>query len=397
MKKKVAFIVSSLNMGGAQRAVSSIVSNLPEDWDIRLVLNSDKNISYPYKGEIVSLGIDGGGSRTGLLYQTRVFIKRYFYIKKMKKDERFDAVISFLDSANILNILTGKSGKNIISVRNCISKNKSWKYKWIVGPLVRRLYDHADMVVALSDGVKKDLIDNYKIDSDKVITIYNCYNVNDINLASKNNLSLKMDLGSFNVMTAGRLCHQKGQWHLIRAFSEVVKAYPKACLHIFGDGDYKEYLDKLIEDLNLKNNIKIYGYTKDLYSIMGKMELFIFPSLYEGLGNVLIEALCCGLPCISTDYCYGAREVLQLHAKEKYDCVDVEYVDYGVLVPVMSGTQYSSDDELDEKELKLAKAIISMIKDEKLRLLYKEKAVERAYDFSAKTIIPSWIELIENS
>lgn len=397
MKKRVAFIVSSLNMGGAQRAVSSIVSNLPEGWDIRLVLNSDKNISYPYKGEIVSLGIDGGGSRTGLLYQTRVLIKRYFYIKKMKKNEQFDAVISFLDSANILNILTGKSGKNIVSVRDCISKNESWKYKWIVGPLVKRLYNNADVIVALSEGVRQDLIDNYKINPDKVITIYNCYNVDDINRASKCNSPMMVDSGSFNIITAGRLCHQKGQWHLIRAFSEVVKCFPKAYLYIFGDGDYKDYLDKLIADFNLHNHVKIYGYTKDLYSIMGKMNLFVIPSLHEGLGNVLIEALCCGLPCISTDYCYGAREVLQLHAKEKHDCVDVEYVDYGVLVPVMSGTQYSSDDELDEKELKLAKAIISMIKDEKLRLLYKEKAVERAYDFSPKTIIPSWIELIENS
>ena len=393
-KHRVAFIVSSLDMGGAQRAVSNIVINLPDDWDIRLILNTDENIVYPYKGEIVSLGISGGGDRKGLIYQARVWFKRYRYVKKMKKNEKFDAVISFLDSANILNLSTGKSGKIIISVRNCISESKSWKYKYIVSPLIRKKYNNADEIIALSEGVRKDLIDNYGIDANKVTTIYNCYNVEDIFRKSRENASVDVDHNIFNVITAGRLCHQKGQWHLIRAFSDVAHMYPNSQLHIFGDGDLKDYLNQLITDLHLEKNVTVHSYVKDLYAVMGKMDLFVFPSLYEGLGNVLLEAMCCGLPCVASDYKYGAREILCDRPNLNESSNETEYADYGILVPVMSSSQNTAEEELEKNEKILAETILTLAADKNLREKYAEKAKERVKSFSPESIISDWEKII---
>lgn len=393
-KHKIAFIVSSLNMGGAQRAVSNIVMGLSDDWDIRLILNTDENIVYPYKGEIVSLGINGGGDRKGLLYQARVWFKRYRYVKRMKKNEDFDAVVSFLDSANILNLSTGRSGKNIVSVRACLSQNKTWKYKYIVGPLIRAKYNKADYVVALSEGVRVDLIRNYGLDPNKVVTIYNCYDVEDIFKKSRAQASMTPDPSKFNIITAGRLCHQKGQWHLVRAMKQVVVNDPNVCLYIFGEGNLKDYLNELVCEMHLENNVKVCDYAKDLYAIMGKMDLFVFPSLYEGLGNVLLEALSCGLPCISTDYESGAAEILKAECDIDIHCTDVEYADYGVLVPVMSAEHNGADDELEKEELILAKAITALAEDESLRKHYSEKALERARFFSPESVIAQWEKIV---
>ncbi len=392
-RHKIAFIISSLNMGGAQRAVSNIVMTLSDDWDIRLILNTDENIVYPYKGEIVSLGIHGGGDRNGLIYQIRVWFKRYRYVKTMKKNEDFDAVVSFLDSANILNLSTGKSGKNIVSVRNCISQNKTWKYKYIVGPLIRAKYNKADCIVAVSESVKQDLIKNYGIESNKIVTIYNCCDVDDIYEKSRKKASFTPNSQNINIITAGRLCHQKGQWHLIRAMKNVVNVHPEVQLYIFGEGGLKDYLNDLIREMNLESNVKLCDFAKDLYEIMGKMDIFVLPSLFEGLGNVFLEALSCGLPCISADY-EGASEVLKDDFDLNAHCSDVEYADYGLLVPMMSAEHKNANDELEREEIILAKAITALAEDESLRRHYSEKALERAHFFSPDSIVSEWEKIM---
>lgn len=90
-------------------------------------------------------------------------------------------------------------------------------------------------------------------------------------------------------MTAGRLVDQKGQWHLIRAFSRVINKLPDAKLLILGQGGNKDYLERLIKDYKLEDSIKLLGYKSNPYIYMVRSDIFAFSSVYEGLGNILVE------------------------------------------------------------------------------------------------------------
>ena len=83
--RKIAFIVSSLDTGGAQRAVSNIVTNWPVDWEIDNILNNAAIIKYPYKGNIIDLKIKEPKNRKSIWYQLKVFLKRFRRIKSLKR------------------------------------------------------------------------------------------------------------------------------------------------------------------------------------------------------------------------------------------------------------------------------------------------------------------------
>lgn len=398
MKKKVAFLISSLNTGGAQRAVSSVVTNFPKDWEIDLILNNEENIVYPYCGNIISLNIKEPKQRVSLVYQGKVFFKRLRMLRKLKRENEYQAVISFMESANIVNVLTGnKYCKTILSVRIRLSGAKNWRIVLVTKTLVKWLYNKADKVVALSEGVRQDLIENFGVKPDKTCTIYNCYSVEEIQERASQecrDVNIEIEEKELTVATMGRLTQQKGQWHLLRAFSEVLKEEKQAKLYILGQGDLKEYLQKMARELGIENNVVFCGFQENPFSIISQMKMFVFPSLYEGFGNALVEAMACGLPCIATDFQYGAREIFQQKLDLSMRGKEIEYLEYGVLIPLGSDKQNTADEDLETEEIMLKDAILKIWQDKELRKRYKEKSLEGAARFTAKETVEQWIEVI---
>jgi glycosyltransferase involved in cell wall biosynthesis len=148
------------------------------------------------------------------------------------------------------------------------------------------------------------------INKDKVKHIYNPY----LSQIKKINRKIKKD----NLfLSIGRLTKQKNFKILIYTFSKFIKLYPYYKLIIVGDGDQRSELDTLISKLNLKKNVRIIDWANNTEKFFIKSKIFILPSLYEGLGNVLIDSVNNEVPCISTDCKSGPSEIL-LNGKGGY-------------------------------------------------------------------------------
>lgn len=395
MKKRIMIISRTLSGGGAERVATNLATSLSKYHDVILVILDGSKNTYGSTVETIDLGLSVRKEGSKIKWYTTL-IRR---INKIKKERNITHTISFLSEPDLANVLTKGNSKTIISIRNKQSALVKGKLKKIRDKV---LFSKCDEIVALSEMVKYDLVKNYGVDKDKIKVIYNPCDKEKIRKSIDKYVMSKEENDIFEssdniVITAGRLTNQKGQWHLIRAFSEVVKEIDDAKLIILGVGEKKDYLRKLIKDLKLENNIYLLGYKFNPYAYLNKSNLFVFSSLFEGLGNILLEAMACEIPIISTDCDSGPRELLNPKSdiKKTGSADNIIYGEYGILVPVFDGVEYNADDPLTKEELIYSKAIIEILRNRDLLLKYKQKSRERGSDFSVDSISQQWLSLID--
>ncbi|MGH9278694.1 MAG: glycosyltransferase [Acidimicrobiales bacterium] len=113
--------------------------------------------------------------------------------------------------------------------------------------------------------------------------------------------SLGIDDDALVVVNVGRLDEQKGQEQLVRAFAAAFADEPNAWMVIFGEGSRRDPLTKLIADLGLADRVLLPGVERDIGSAYAMADIFAFPSLHEGLGMAIIEAMAAGVACVGSD------------------------------------------------------------------------------------------------
>ncbi len=397
---KVLFVISTLEGGGAERTLSNIVTHFPDDWQVDILINNKECIHYPYKGNIVSLSLPYFRGKKSVIYLMKEIIRRTAYLKKLKKDNDYRACISLLPSSNISNVLSGnKYCKTIVSIH---IMNDTFGVPGRLGVFffVKILYNCADKIIVVSREIAVRLIKQFKISSNRVDTIVNGYDHEWV----RKKMKIIPETGGNRffdrktdkiLVTVGRLVDQKGQWHLIRAFSEVVKQEPEAKLVIVGDGVLKKYLTELIQMYGLEEQIILTGYSDNPFWYTALADVFVLPSLLEGYPNALVEAVCCGRPCIAADVHSGVREILAPGLDvvgERTDQILEE--EYGILIPVCSGKKYQRKEALEPAEKEMADAIVMLLRDDEKRMHYMQKSVERSRDLDLKVIIDKWIDVI---
>ena len=174
---------------------------------------------------------------------------------------------------------------------------------------------------------------------------------------------------SNRIICVGRLTRQKGFDYLIKAWAMISKKYPTWRIDIFGHGDMETTLNQIFIDYNLSNCTRINEPSENIYEEYETSSIFVLSSRYEGFGLVLVEAMSCGVPCISFDCPNGPAELIT-HGED------------GLLVPL-------GDIE------KLAESIEWMITHEEERLRMSNNARQKAKQYKAEVIMPQWVELFE--
>jgi len=161
------------------------------------------------------------------------------------------------------------------------------------------LYNFADKIIVNSESNRKSL-STFILKKKKMIKIYN-----PISFSNK----IKIKKKKFQLLTVSRLTHDKGIHILIKSIKKLNNN--KIRLLILGDGDFKKKLKSLTYKLGIKKNVVFKGWVKNTEKYYKQSSIFILPTLYEGFGNVLVEAMNYNLICLSTKNSGGPDEILE--------------------------------------------------------------------------------------
>ena len=384
---KVGLLINSLSNGGAERVVSRLSHILSADNEIFLILYDDANISYDYRGELINMGIKP--SDRNLLKKALLPFRRSRALKKIKQEKGLDICISFMASPNIVNLLGRTPGcKTAISIRNFTGLELADSFVGkIKGLISRLLYAKADVIIPVSREIRQDIITRYHLDPQKVITIYNPYDIESITRQKQEPLprdhAAFMEAGPC-VISVGRNMHQKGFWHLLKAFSLAKQEIPELRLVIVGRNELPEQMDRLLDSLQLRDSVLLPGFQKNPFAYIERAKVYVLSSLFEGFPNSLAEAMACRKPVIAANCRSGPKEILSLDYEKYTRVTDVCPADFGILVPEM-GQEENWDGSVTEPcDRILARAIADLIAHPDIQEKYAEKALQRAQDFTFK-------------
>jgi len=295
---KVLHLIDSAGMYGAEKVILTLLEEL-KDSNFQGVLGCirENDAEVPQIGkEAQSLGIP----------------VKYFTMRRGFNPFGLQGILRFIRDKDIcivhshgykpdifLGVLSKRKFKVVSTVHGWAKNSVGIKgriYEFIDSMALKRI----DRVVAVSNAVSNDLVKR-GLKKEKITTIYNGLKICD-NPITYDNSRIRPKCGlsndSFVIGTVGRLTKIKGHYYLIKAMPFILKEITNCQLVIAGDGPLKEDLKNLIEELNLTPNIKIIGYIQDIDQFLSMINLFILPSISEGLPISLLEAMALGKPAL---------------------------------------------------------------------------------------------------
>ncbi|GAB3678629.1 glycosyltransferase [Salinisphaera aquimarina] len=202
---------------------------------------------------------------------------------------------------------------NTLSLRiaeGCARRGEATRWRHLA-PLIGRIYSRADAVVTVSDGVGDDLAETVGLARGGITTIYNPVVFPELSSLAGAPLGHPWFVADSPpvVVATGRLEAQKDFATLIAAFAQV-RECRAVRLMILGEGSLREALQHQAEALGVAADVELCGWVDNPYAYMSRASVFVLSSVWEGLGNVLIEAMACGCPVVATDCPSGPREIL---------------------------------------------------------------------------------------
>lgn len=368
---RIVFFIVSLGGGGAERVISTLSYYLTceKNYQITIVtLKPECLYELPPSVAILSLKSGALNISLGKILFLPIFALEFSLILKKIKP---DAVISFLYRPNLVHVMTKWFGNRlpiVISERSLAQvrySTNSFRDR-AMRALVRWLYPKADSIIAISKDIKEGLKD-FGVLPERVTVIYNPQDIEAIKVKSRENGNIQVPANIPTLVAVGRLRDEKDHKTLLDALKKI-KETLNCRLIIMGEGPLEEKLKEYATTLGVSDSVLWLAWQSNPFATMAKADLFILTSRYEGFGNVLVEAMACGLPVISTDCPGGPREIL-------------ENGKYGILVPV-------GDSQA------IAGAVVNILQNKELYKKMKHNGYERAAQFDVHFIGPQYLDVL---
>ena len=236
--------------------------------------------------------------------------------------ERPQALLAAMPYANLVALwarrAAGAPTRIAVSERNTLSafihgpqRRGKWRWRHVL-PLIRRLYPQADAIIAVSEGVAEDLARTAGLPREAIATVYNPVVSERLHAQAREAVDHPWFAPGAPpvILAAGRLLPQKDFPTLLRAFARL-RRQQEARLVILGEGKERAALERLARELGVADAVNLPGFAPNPFAYMARAALFVLSSAHEGLPGVLIQALACGCPAVSTDCPSGPAEILE--------------------------------------------------------------------------------------
>lgn len=374
--KKITILALHLGYGGIENCISNLANSLVDDYEV--------NIISTYK-----------------LYEKPVFklndkIKIKYLMTDLKPNKqelkqslkKLKLITFFKELKKSLKILKLKKNLMIEAIKNCDSDviistrdiHNNWLSKYGRDKTLKIGWEHnhhhnnkryinkvTKSVLGLDYFVlvSKDLTKFYseKLKDKKVKCVYI---PNSINFFPQEKAKLETE----NLISIGRLSHEKGYLDLIDIFKELHQKYPDSKLNIIGDGADRKKIEKKIRDNKLEDYIILHGFQEKEYinKYLEKSSVYIMTSYTESFGLVLLEAFAYGIPCVAYSSAEGANEIIS----DNWD---------GYLIK-------------DRDKNKMIKRICELLSNRNRRLIMGANGIKKAQEFNTQKTKQKWIEII---
>lgn len=370
---KIVYCVNSIKyLGGIQRVTivkANALASIPSN-DVYIVVADNKGgvMLSPLSDKVHLVDLNVNYYEDD--WKSKFYVIKGIIIKRIEHKKKLKAFLNQLQPDVVISV--GLSEKNFLPLikgpwlkirefhfernyRLDLAQSFFQRVVAVLGNLCDSFFlKKYDKIVSLT---KEDVEKNWK-GFDNIAVVPNPITVN---------VSQVAELKQKRVVALGRLSPQKNFASLIRAFKLVVAVHPDWELIIYGDGSQKGMLLKLVEDLGLKNNVKLPGYTGNITQALLDSSIFALSSVFEGFPLVILEAMACGVPVVSYACPCGPRDLIR------------EGVD-GFLVPV-------------NNEKLMAERLNFLIENENARIKAGRSAKIRSMDFSLDNVTRIWMDL----
>lgn len=296
MKKCLLCITSNMNTGGAETFLMKMFRCLNHtQYKMDFCVNTKNNFYAP---EIAKLG----GNIYQISCKSRNPFKFFWQLRRLVKKHQYKYVIRVNEhSLSVLDLLAAKCG----GATHLIMRSSNASCSSSISLLLHKLFSFLPKYIPTTKLAPSDLAAKFTFGNiADVHLLPNGLDIQTFTFSADNRRKIRQEFNAqdkFVVGHIGRFMTQKNHKFLLQIFAEIKKIKPNAVLWLIGKGELEEDIKSQIAKIGLQDSIKFLGIRSDIPALLSAMDVFVFPSLFEGMPNTVIEAQTTGLPCLISD------------------------------------------------------------------------------------------------
>ena len=299
--QRLLCIVSSLNAGGAETFMMKVLRNLPDGYKIDFVTSASSGV---YEKEVLELG----GKIHRVPLRTKHPLRTFLCIRNVVAQNGYHCVLKLCDTPiGVFDLLAAKAGgAKKLCARSCNASSNEGTIRKIVNTVLRPLFNRITSVkIAPSRLAAEYTFGKKEVENRKVFFLNNGLDLSLFQYSEIARKNIRQELQIPDDVTVyghiGRFNQQKNHDFLIEVFEKIHQQENDTVFVLVGIGELMQQIKEKVHQKGLDGSVKFLGLRSDIPAILSAMDVFVFPSFYEGMPNTVIEAQATGLPCVIAD------------------------------------------------------------------------------------------------